>query len=116
MVAFNFAKQSNQPTFFKLMANIYELIQDNEMFIEKIRQLIAEHNYKDACQMAHELKLHDSFTVFDFLFPLILQDKISTAELFLEQAKQLQRPLLELLDSLLDRSSSISNMCDPYIT
>lgn len=47
MVAFNFAKRSNQPTFFKLMANIYELIQNNEMFVGKIRELIAEHNYKD---------------------------------------------------------------------
>lgn len=65
--------------------------------------------------MAHELKLHDAFTIFDFLFPLILQDKISTAEMYLEQATQLQRPLIELLDSLLDRSSSIGNLCDPYI-
>lgn len=47
MVAFNFAKQSNQPTFFKMITNIYELKKDKEMFIDKIKEQLAEHNYKD---------------------------------------------------------------------
>lgn len=68
-----------------------------------------------ACQVAHDLELHDAFTIFDFVFPLVLQDKINIAEPYLEEAKSMQLPLLELLDSLLDRSSSILNMCDPYI-
>lgn len=67
-----------------------------------------------ACQIAHELQLHDEFTIFEFVFPLILQDKISTAEMYLEQARDLQRPLIELLDSLLDRSSSVQNICEQY--
>lgn len=67
-----------------------------------------------ACQIAHELQLHDEFNIFEFLFPLILQDKISTAEMYLEQARGLQRPLIELLDSLLDRSSSVQNICEHY--
>lgn len=69
-----------------------------------------------ACQLAHDLELHESFTIFDFVFPLVLQDKINTAEPYLEEAKSLQLPLIELLDSLLDRSSSIVSLCDPYIT
>lgn len=68
-----------------------------------------------ACQIAHDLELHDVFTMFDFVFPLLLQDKINIAEPFLEEAKSMQLPFIELLDSLLDRSSSIMNMCDPYI-
>lgn len=47
MVAFNFARQSNHPTFLKMMATIFELPRDKEMFIEKIRNILAEHNYKD---------------------------------------------------------------------
>lgn len=47
MIAFNLANRSNQPTFFKLVITIYELIQSSEMFLPKIRELIAEHNYKD---------------------------------------------------------------------
>lgn len=47
MVAFNFAKQSNQPTLFKMITTIYELTSDKEMFIDKIKELIDEKNYKD---------------------------------------------------------------------
>lgn len=145
MVAFNFARQSNHPAFIKMMVIIYELPNDKDMFIDKVREIIQEHNYKDvmkineyliffyhqhkiyknrefsiylyfqACQFAHDLELHDSFTIFDFAFPLVLQDKINIAEPYLEQAKSSQLPLVELLDSLLDRSSSVYNMCDPYI-
>ncbi|XP_031636670.1 exonuclease mut-7 homolog [Contarinia nasturtii] len=115
MVAFSFGRQSNHPTFFKMMASIFELSREKDMFVDKIREIIAEHNYKDACQFAHDLELHDAFTIFDFVFPLVLQDKINSAEPFLEQAKSLQIPLVELLDSLLDRHSSIMNCADPYI-
>lgn len=47
MVAFNFARQSNHPTFIKMMAITYELPHAKDMFIEKIREIINEHNYKD---------------------------------------------------------------------
>lgn len=47
MVAFNFARQSNHPPFLKMMANIFELPRDKDMFIDKIREILAEHNYKD---------------------------------------------------------------------
>lgn len=47
MVAFNFARQSNHPTFLKMMASIFELPKDKDMFIDKIRDILTEHNYKD---------------------------------------------------------------------
>lgn len=47
MVAFNFARQSNLPAFLKMMVNIFDLPIDKDMFIEKIRDILAEHNYKD---------------------------------------------------------------------
>lgn len=47
MVAFNLAKQSNQPGILKMMITIYELVQDNEMFLPKLREMIAVANYKD---------------------------------------------------------------------
>lgn len=47
MVAFNFAKQNGQQTFIKLMVSVYDLTSNKEMFIDKVRELIAEHNYKD---------------------------------------------------------------------
>lgn len=68
-----------------------------------------------ACNFAHELQLHEHFIIFDFLFPLVLQDKLSTVEAYLETAVHLQRPFIELLDSLLDRSKSVQNICENYI-
>lgn len=47
MVAFNFARQSNHPPFLKMMAYIFDLPRDKDMFIDKIREILAEHNYKD---------------------------------------------------------------------
>lgn len=47
MVAFNFARPSNHPSFLKMMTSIFELARDKDMFIEKIRDILAEHNYKD---------------------------------------------------------------------
>lgn len=47
MVAFNFARHSNQPSFIKMMAIIFELAREKDMFLDKIREIIDEHNYKD---------------------------------------------------------------------
>lgn len=47
MVAFSFARQSNHPTFIKMMAIIYELPREKDMFIDKVREIIVERNYKD---------------------------------------------------------------------
>lgn len=51
MVAFNFGKQNGQQTFFKLLVTIYNLIETKQLFIEKIRDMIREHNYKDVNEL-----------------------------------------------------------------
>lgn len=47
MVAFNFGKRNGQQTFFKMLVNIFDLIESNRLFVDKIRELIQEQNYKD---------------------------------------------------------------------
>lgn len=47
MVAFNFGKQNGQQNFFKMLVTIYNLIDTRRLFVEKIRDMIREHNYKD---------------------------------------------------------------------
>lgn len=54
--------------------------------------------------MATELQLFEDFTIYDFVLPLILQNKSAIAEKYLEKAINLQQPLLSLLDSLLDQN------------
>lgn len=50
MVAFNFGKQNGQQTFFKMIVTIYNLIGTKRLFVDKIRDMIREHNYKDVSE------------------------------------------------------------------
>lgn len=56
MVAFNFARQSGMQAFIKMMVNLYDLVADNEMFVDKIRDIINEHNYKDVRIITKKLR------------------------------------------------------------
>lgn len=57
MVAFNFGKQNGQQTFFKMIVTIYNLIDTKQLFVDKIRDMIREHNYKDVSETL--LKIND---------------------------------------------------------
>lgn len=46
---------------------------------------------------------------------MILQDKINIAEEYLNRAVVHQRPTVELLDSLMNKSNSVRNACGHYI-
>lgn len=98
-----------------MVVQTFNLIERKSLFVDKLRELTATHFYKEACQLAYELELFEEFTIFDMVFPLILQDKISIAETYLNKAKQLQQPIIELLDSLLDKSTSLQNRCSYYV-
>lgn len=50
-------------------------------------------------------KLHDKFSVEDFLLPLILQDKLYGIEDFLNVSPKHQVEIVTLLDSTLGRTS-----------
>lgn len=47
MVAFNFAKANGQQSMLKLVTDTFELVASNQLFVDKIKDLIAQHNYKD---------------------------------------------------------------------
>lgn len=47
MVALNFARTSGQQSRLKLIVSTFELVGHNLLFIDRIRDLIAQHNYKD---------------------------------------------------------------------
>lgn len=91
------------------------MLQRGKKILSTDPSLVINLNFSKACQWARELQLYNEFTIFDFVFPLILQDKSNFAEEYLNKAKHLQRPLIELLDSLLDKSTSIQNRCGDYI-
>lgn len=47
MVAFNFGKACNHQSALKLVIDTFDLVDNNQLFIEKIKEFISENNYKD---------------------------------------------------------------------
>lgn len=113
MVAFNFFY--NQSQLFTIVCECYDLKKSRHIFVDRIRELIAEQKYKDACQSACDLQLYEGFSIHDFLLPLILQDKMSVAEKYLTNAPELQRDLVTFLDSWLDHRQSLPSFYDSYL-
>lgn len=115
MVAFNFLKRSGQITTFRLAVDTFELLTSSQIFLDEIRELLNLKLYKEVGQIACDLQLYNDFTIDDFLIPLFLQDKLGILEDYLDKAQHLRRPMIELLDSFLDRDASVRNLCDSFI-
>ncbi|KAG5683881.1 hypothetical protein PVAND_013142 [Polypedilum vanderplanki] len=116
LVAFNFLKKCGQITTFRLVVEIFELIKSKHLFVSEIHELVAAKYFKEAGQIAIDLQLYNEFTIDDFLIPLILQDKLGIFEDYLDRAKNLRVPMIQLLDTFLQRDSSVRQMCDQYIS
>lgn len=115
MVAFNFLKRSGQITAFRLVVETFEMLSSSHIFLDEIRELLNMKLYKEVGQIACDLQLYNEFTIEDFLIPLFLQDKLGILEDYLDKATSLRQPMIELLDSFLERDSSVRNLCDSHI-
>ncbi|XP_046996046.1 exonuclease mut-7 homolog [Schistocerca americana] len=87
----------------KLVYATYEMAQDSEIFYDEIMKMVSKRLYKEACQSATLLKLHDYFAIEDFIIPLALQDKMSIAEEFLSGSVPHQKKVVIFLDKLLEK-------------
>lgn len=47
MVAFNFVKKQSQQLVYKMIAQTFDLIPSKCLFIDKLKEMIAEHYYKE---------------------------------------------------------------------
>ena len=115
MVAFNFVKNQGQSSLFRLVSNTYGLQACRDIFIDKLKTMIAQKQYKEVGQIAFDLEIFDEFNMHDFILPLLLQDKISIAEDYLNKAHRLQQPVVNALDSFFDRRNSVELNCSKYI-
>lgn len=116
MVAFNFVAKQGHCVLFRMVVNTFELLRCPDLFIPKVREFLAQKQYKEAGQIAVDLELFNEFDEHDFVMPLFLQDKISIAEDYLNKAQRLQRPVVQLLDSFFDKKQSVENHCSRYIS
>ncbi|XP_055681549.1 exonuclease mut-7 homolog [Lutzomyia longipalpis] len=115
MVTFNLVKGQGQLNLFKVAKETFELVESKQIFVEEVRKMTRQGQYKEACQIATELEMFEEFDLYELVLPLLLQDKITVVEEYLNGAVHLRKPLVELLDSFLDKKMSVSNNCEKVI-
>ncbi|KAI4470634.1 dnaj subfamily c member 17 [Holotrichia oblita] len=113
--AFNIVRQQSQFGLMKLVADTYEMATDCDIFLDIIKQMIAEKQYKEACQCATLLGLHNKFSINEFLVPLVLQDKLFFVEDFLNESPVHQIELVTFLDSIVGKPLSIRALLEETI-
>ncbi|XP_014093517.3 exonuclease mut-7 homolog [Bactrocera oleae] len=116
MVAFNFVKTCGIVSLYKSVMITYELNKICELLVPKIKELITQGHFKDAAYWTMNLQITHLFGIFDIIFPLILQDKVPLAEMYLNDAKDLALPTVQFLDSLLDKQKTVFEHCVEILT
>ncbi|KAK7874023.1 hypothetical protein R5R35_013427 [Gryllus longicercus] len=99
--AFYVITRQHNMSLVKMVCSVYKMLEENYIFIAPINQFLRNKQYKEACQVAAFLKLHDHFSIEDFLIPLVIQDKMNVAEEFLHGSFVHQKQLVLFLDNLL---------------
>ncbi|XP_060535311.1 exonuclease mut-7 homolog [Cylas formicarius] len=112
--AFKLITKQNFQGLTKLVFDSYEMAQHPHVFVDCLRCLIENKQYKEACQYATMLNLHGEFGVDDFLVPLVLQDKLYSVDEFLAGSPRHQVELVQFLDSALSQMS-VGDTMNPYI-
>ncbi|KAK5640063.1 hypothetical protein RI129_010874, partial [Pyrocoelia pectoralis] len=113
--AFNVVKQQRSFILMKIVASVYEMVNDCDIFLECINCMIAEKQYKEASQCSVLLGLHNRFGIEEFLLPLVLQDKLLCVDEFLNESVKHRIDLVVFLDSLLGQSVAIRSIVDSLI-
>jgi len=81
----------------------------NNFYWQDIRQLVTLKDYKAASQMAVALELFDKqFKLEEFVFPLILEDKVEIAEDFLQRCgTESKGEAVKWLDNLVNEQMKV---------
>ncbi|KAL6263465.1 hypothetical protein P5V15_006256 [Pogonomyrmex californicus] len=95
-------KHMKQMLLIKKISTIYEFVEHKEMFLQIIKDMIREKEYKEAAQYAAMLKLQNHFIDPKvLLLPLILQNKLQIVDEFLVDCPEVQEALATYLDNLI---------------
>lgn len=89
-----------QPKFMEALINLYQLssVEPSKLRLEIIR-LQALNSYKEAVSVAIKLKLQNDLNMEEMCIPLILQDKLTLVESYVQGHKHLEQALVALMDS-----------------
>ncbi|CAN8198155.1 unnamed protein product [Coccothraustes coccothraustes] len=97
------------------LISIYQLhTADRNYLLEHVSHLYLQGNYKEAAILSIKLKLQPDQDVEKMCTPLLLQDKASLVEEYVAEYPELQRKLLQTLDTWCEPSFNIRDIIRPY--
>ncbi|XP_077045113.1 exonuclease mut-7 homolog isoform X3 [Agelaius phoeniceus] len=97
------------------LISIYQLhTADRNYLLEHVSHLYLQGNYKEAAILSIKLKLQPDQDVEKMCTPLLLQDKANLVEAYVAEYPELQRKLLQTLDTWCESSFNIRDIIRPY--
>ncbi|XP_039575786.1 exonuclease mut-7 homolog isoform X5 [Passer montanus] len=97
------------------LISIYQLhTADRNYLLEHVSHLYLQGNYKEAAILSIKLKLQPDQDVEKMCTPLLLQDKANLVEEYVAEYPELQRKLLQTLDTWCEPSFDIRDITRPY--
>ncbi|NWY39694.1 MUT7 Exonuclease, partial [Sylvia atricapilla] len=97
------------------LISIYQLhTADRNYLLETVSHLYLQGNYKEAAILSIKLKLQPDQDVEKMCTPLLLQDKANLVEDYVAEYPELQRKLLQTLDTWCGPSFNIRDITRPY--
>ncbi|NXQ56923.1 MUT7 Exonuclease, partial [Anthoscopus minutus] len=97
------------------LISIYQLhAADRNYLLEHVSHLYLQGSYKEAAILSIKLKLQPDQDVEKMCTPLLLQDKVNLVEDYVAEYPELQRKLLQTLDTWCDPSFNIRDIARPY--
>ncbi|KAK9499662.1 hypothetical protein O3M35_002669 [Rhynocoris fuscipes] len=99
--AFQVASRQKNKQLSKYIVDVYGLKKSRGLFMEAIHNFIRLKMYKEACEWTILLNLENQFNIFDFVIPLILQDRLSIVNEFLVKSPEHHLKLVKYLDNML---------------
>ncbi|NWI01391.1 MUT7 Exonuclease, partial [Tichodroma muraria] len=97
------------------LISIYQLhTADRNYLLEHVSHLYLQGSYKEAAILSIKLKLQSDQDVEKMCTPLLLQDKANLVEDYVAEYPELQRKLLQTLDTWCDPSFNIRDITRPY--
>ncbi|XP_063265501.1 exonuclease mut-7 homolog isoform X3 [Prinia subflava] len=97
------------------LISIYQLhTADRNYLLEHVSHLYLQGHYKEAAVLSIKLKLQPDQDVEKMCIPLLLQDKANLVEDYVAEHPELQRKLLQTLDTWCEPSFNIRDITRPY--
>lgn len=118
LAAFKLVRQKHmkQMLLIEKISAIYNFVEHKEIFLQTIKDMIQEKEYKEAAQYAAMLQLQSHFMDPKILLlPLILQNKLQIVDKFLIGCPEIQKALATYLDNLIAPGKSVQIILEEFV-